>query len=49
MYLNDFAEGLESRDMSRSDELASLLASASDLGIPHDPGPGRPEMVQVTY
>ncbi len=38
MYLNDFAEGLEPRDMSRSDEFASLLASASDLGIPHEPG-----------
>jgi len=38
MYLNDFADGLEPRDMSGSDEFASLLASASDLGIPHEPG-----------
>jgi len=37
MYLNEQADGLEPRDMSRSDELASLLASARDLGIPHPP------------
>lgn len=37
MYLNEFADGLEPRDMSRSEEFASLLASAGDLGIPHEP------------
>jgi pimeloyl-ACP methyl ester carboxylesterase len=38
MYLNEFADSLEPRDLSRSDEFASLLASASELGIPHQPG-----------
>ena len=37
MYLNDFADGLAPRDMRGSDEFASLLASASELGIPHSP------------
>jgi pimeloyl-ACP methyl ester carboxylesterase len=36
MYLNEFADGLAARDMSAGDEFASLLASASDLGIGHD-------------
>jgi esterase len=38
MYLNEFAEGLEPRDMTASPEFASLLESANDLGISHDPG-----------
>ena len=38
MFLNEFAQDLQPKDMSASDELASLLQSASDLGIPHDPG-----------
>jgi pimeloyl-ACP methyl ester carboxylesterase len=37
MYLNDFAEGLAPRDMTASPEFASLLESAADLGIPHEP------------
>jgi len=37
MYLNDFADGLAPRDMRGSDEFESLLASASELGIPHAP------------
>lgn len=37
MYLNEFAEGLEPRDMTASPEFESLLQSASDLGIPHNP------------
>ena len=37
MYLNEFADGLDPRDMSRSEEFESLLASARDLGIPHEP------------
>ena len=37
MYLNDFAEDLAPRDMTRSPEFASLLDSAKDLGIPHSP------------
>jgi pimeloyl-ACP methyl ester carboxylesterase len=37
MYLNDFAEGLAPRDMTASAEFASLLESAADLGIPHEP------------
>jgi pimeloyl-ACP methyl ester carboxylesterase len=37
MFLNEFADGLAPLDMSGSDEFASLLASAADLGIPHDP------------
>ena len=35
MYLNEFADGLAPRDMTQSPEFASLLDSASDLGIPH--------------
>jgi esterase len=37
MYLNEFADGLSTRDMVPSDEFASLLASATDLGISHSP------------
>lgn len=37
MHLNEFAEGLDALDMTATDEFASLLASAADLGIPHDP------------
>jgi pimeloyl-ACP methyl ester carboxylesterase len=35
MFLNEFADGLEPRDMARSQEFASLLESAAELGIPH--------------
>lgn len=35
MFLNEFAESLEPRDMARSEEFASLLESAAELGIPH--------------
>jgi pimeloyl-ACP methyl ester carboxylesterase len=38
MYLNEFAEDLAPRDMRGSAEFASLLESAADLGIPHEPG-----------
>jgi len=38
MYLNEFADTLAPRDMAASPEFASLLQSAKDLGIPHDPG-----------
>ena len=38
MYLNEFAADLDPLDLSASPELQSLLASASDLGISHDPG-----------
>lgn len=38
MYLNEFADSLAPRDMRGSAEFASLLQSATDLGIPHDPG-----------
>jgi esterase len=37
MFLNEFADGLAPHDMSGTDEVASLLQSAADLGIPHDP------------
>lgn len=37
MYLNEFADGLAPREMTASEEFASLLASARDLGIPHSP------------
>lgn len=37
MYLNDFADTLAPTDMTTSPEFASLLLSATDLGIPHDP------------
>jgi esterase len=37
MFLNEFADGLTPHDMSGTAEFASLLESATDLGIPHDP------------
>jgi pimeloyl-ACP methyl ester carboxylesterase len=37
MYLNEFASTLAPKDMAGSAEFASLLESAADLGIPHDP------------
>ena len=37
MYLNTFAPSGEPLDMTATDEFRSLLASAGDLGIPHDP------------
>jgi len=37
MFLNEFADGLAPHDMSGTEEFASLLQSAADLGIPHDP------------
>src|SRR3954454_3089820 len=37
MYLNLFADGADPLDMTGSDEFRSLLASASDLKIPHAP------------
>jgi pimeloyl-ACP methyl ester carboxylesterase len=37
MFLNEFADGLAPYDMSGSAEFTSLLESAADLGIPHDP------------
>ncbi|WP_428489244.1 alpha/beta fold hydrolase [Rhodopila sp.] len=37
MYLNTFAHESAPLDMTGSDEFRSLLASASDLGIPHAP------------
>jgi pimeloyl-ACP methyl ester carboxylesterase len=37
MFLNEFADGLAPYDMSGTEEFASLLQSAADLGIPHDP------------
>ena len=36
MYLNEFADGLTPKDMTATDEFASLLDSAADLGIAHD-------------
>lgn len=36
MYLNEFADDLAPRDMRASDEFASLLQSAAELGIPHE-------------
>ena len=38
MYLNEFAPSLAPLDMTSSDEFASLLQSAADLGIPHSRG-----------
>jgi pimeloyl-ACP methyl ester carboxylesterase len=35
MFLNEFADSLEPRDMTASEEFTSLLASAGELGIPH--------------
>ena len=37
MYLNKFAEGATPEDMTGTDEFRSLLISAGELGIPHDP------------
>ena len=37
MYLNKFADGSAAEDMTGTDEFRSLLSSAGDLGIPHDP------------
>ena len=37
MFLNQFADTLAPVDMTQSAEFASLLQSAADLGIPHDP------------
>ena len=37
MFLNEFADTLAPTDMTASAEFASLLQSAADLGIPHDP------------
>ncbi|MBS0561158.1 MAG: alpha/beta hydrolase [Proteobacteria bacterium] len=37
MYLNTFAASTDAHDMTGTDEFRSLLASAADLGIPHDP------------
>ena len=37
MYLNRFADGSAPEDMTGTDEFRSLLTSATDLGIPHDP------------
>ena len=37
MYLNSFADGIAPRDMTTSEEFASLLQSAADLGIDHAP------------
>ena len=37
MYLNRFADGTTPEDLTGTEEFASLLSSAADLGIPHDP------------
>jgi pimeloyl-ACP methyl ester carboxylesterase len=37
MFLNELADGLDPRDLSGSEEFTSLLQSASELGIPHEP------------
>lgn len=37
MYLNSFSDGLDPLDMTRLEEFQSLLASARELSIPHDP------------
>jgi esterase len=37
VFLNQFADDLQPRDMRSTDEFASLLTSAADLGIPHEP------------
>lgn len=37
MNLNQFSETSEPLDMTSSDEFASLLSSATDLSIPHEP------------
>src|SRR3954470_10900215 len=36
MYLNRFADTTEPLDMTETEEFRSLLASAADLGIPHE-------------
>jgi esterase len=38
VFLNEFADTLAPVDMTASAEFASLLQSAADLGVPHDPG-----------
>ena len=38
MYMNAFADTAQPLDMTRTDEFRSLLASAADLGISHEPG-----------
>ena len=38
MYLNEFAQNLDALDMTDAEEFRSLLQSASDLGIAHQPG-----------
>jgi len=37
VYLNSFSDGLEPLDLTGSEEFQSLLESAGDLQIPHDP------------
>ena len=37
MFLNQFADSLAPADLTASAEFSSLLQSAADLGIPHDP------------
>jgi len=37
MYLNKFAETVSPEDMTGTDEFRSLLTSASELGVPHEP------------
>ena len=37
MYLNTAADGLTPEDMTKTDEFRSLLTSAAELKIPHDP------------
>ncbi len=37
MFLNEFAQTLAPRDMTKSPEFGSLLQSAAELGIPHRP------------
>ena len=37
MYLNAFSDGLDPLDLTRSEEFQSLLESARELSIPHDP------------
>jgi esterase len=37
MHLNEFADDLAACDLTQSDEFQSLLRSAADLEIPHDP------------
>ncbi len=37
LYLNFFADGTQPLDMTTTEEFRSLLASAADLGIPHEP------------